>query len=158
MKSFRFLALSLGIFLALLSQNVWAQAFDYEQYPRLDFSFDELQLDLEVNPGEGSIEGTARYSATSNIDNVDSLVFQAAHMEIRNVQINDSEVGFNLRNDSLIISFEESYGAGESLEVSVNYKTIPRRFANRPGNHVVFSSPSFEQALVPLIRSSQGNF
>ncbi len=126
MKGFRFLALSLGIFLTLLSQNVWAQAFDYEQYPPLDFSFNELQLDLEVNPGEGSIEGTARYSATSNINNVDSLVLQAAHMEIRNVLINDSEAGFNLRNDSLIISFEESYGAGESLEVSVNYKTIPR--------------------------------
>jgi len=126
MKGFRFLVIGLGIFLVLISQDAWAQEFDYKQYPRLDFSFGELQLNLEVNPEEGSIEGTARYNAISNIDNIDSLVLQAAHMEIREVRVNDSEVDFNLRNDSLIIAFEEPYGAGESLEVSVNYKTIPR--------------------------------
>lgn len=116
----------LCIFLMVFSNTVCAQPFDYEAFPRLNFSINELQLDLEVDPEEGSIEGTARYSAEAKIDKVDSLILQAAHMEIRSVQLNDAEATFNLRNDSLIIKLEEPSVKSEPLEISVDYKTIPR--------------------------------
>lgn len=109
MKLLRVSALGLVVFLFGLSSTI-AQDFDYTSFPKLDFSFEELQLDLAINPQEGSIDGSASYRAAANIDGVDSLVLQAAHMEIRSVQIQGSEADFNLRNDSLIVSLKRLEG------------------------------------------------
>lgn len=127
MKMFRLSKLVVVAFLVGLASSVsHAQSFDFEKYPKLDFRFNELDLDLIINPENRSIRGEAEYKLQANIAGADSLVLQAAHMEITSVFINDSNADYHLRNDSLIVDLADSSEVGESIEVTVEYETIPK--------------------------------
>lgn len=127
MNVFRLLLLLfIALLLGMISSPSHAQQFDFEKYPKLNFSFNQLDLDLTIDPDSRNIKGTARYEIQANIEDVDSLVLQAAHMEISTVLVNDENTEFNLHNDSLIIKLPDSSETGQRYNVSVDYSTIAK--------------------------------
>lgn len=126
MNFLRFQKVAVLIFFFGLSATAHAQSFDYDSYPRLNFDFSQLQLDVDVNPSEGSLQGSARYNAKARVANLDSLVLQAAHMEILSVRLDNSEADFNLRNDSLFIALGEPSEKDQQYDLAVDYRTMPR--------------------------------
>ncbi|MDX1586979.1 MAG: hypothetical protein R3222_09550, partial [Balneolaceae bacterium] len=126
----RFGLMPLALFLIFLQASIvgisYAQEFDYEKYPRLNFNFTELSLDLTVNPESMELRGTAAYELSANIGGVDSLLLQASHMDIASVRINDNEAGFSLQNDSLIIRLPDSTIQGRSYSLGIDYSTVPK--------------------------------
>jgi hypothetical protein len=122
----RLLPLILVFIFLVNGTSVSAQEFDYEKYPRLNFDFSELALDLTVNPDNRSLRGSAAYSLSANIGGVDSVVLQAAHMDIASVQIDGGDAEYNLSNDSLIIKLPDSTIPGRAYNLSIDYSTVPK--------------------------------
>ncbi|NGP76890.1 M1 family metallopeptidase [Balneolaceae bacterium YR4-1] len=120
------LPLALLFLLLLFISPLQAQDFDFEKYPKLNFNFSQLNLDLTIDPENNGIKGTAAYELSANIGGVDSLVLQAAHMDIASVSINDAEASFTLNNDSLFIQLPDSTLPGKTYSLTVDYSTIPK--------------------------------
>lgn len=119
------LPLALLFVFALFVSNSQAQEFDFEKYPRLNFNFSQLTLDLTIDPENRGVKGSATYEMSANIGGVDSLVLQAAHMDIASVRINEEEASFTLHNDSLVVQLPDTTAPGKSYSVEVNYSTVP---------------------------------
>lgn len=117
--------LALLFVFALFVSNSQAQEFDFEKYPRLNFNFSQLTLDLTIDPENRGVKGSATYEMSANIGGVDSLVLQAAHMDIASVRINEEEASFTLHNDSLVVQLPDTTAPGKSYSVEVNYSTVP---------------------------------
>ncbi|MDZ7692874.1 MAG: hypothetical protein U5K69_17405 [Balneolaceae bacterium] len=83
-------------------------------------------MELNIDPEQKLLEGQARYEIEANIGGVDSLVVNAAHMEIRNVQVDGSEVPFRLGNDSLFINLQNPAEKGQGYTVTIGYETSPK--------------------------------
>ncbi len=111
---------------AVTGSSLNAQDFDYIKYPRLNYNYSQLNLDLTVNPDTRSLRGSAAYKLTANIGGINTLVLQAAHMDIASVRINESEAEFSLHNDSLIIQLPDSTLPGKAYNVRVDYSTVPK--------------------------------
>ncbi|MGK7369277.1 MAG: hypothetical protein ACNS64_03610, partial [Candidatus Halalkalibacterium sp. M3_1C_030] len=117
----------LSVFLLIvLSSSLRAQEFDYEKYPRLNFEYSQLNLELNINPENRRIKGSAVYKVSANIGGIDSLVLKAAHMDIASVRINESNAEYRLHNDSLIIRLPDSTTSGQGYELGIDYSTIPK--------------------------------
>lgn len=102
-----------------------AQTFDYALHPKLDFAIDDLKLELKIDPQEHLLEGRAEYGVTANIGGVDSLVLNAAHMDIENVQFDENPAQFRLENDSLFVGLSRASRKGQSYKLEITYKTKP---------------------------------
>lgn len=126
MKLSRLLPLFFFLLFGVILSAAQAQEFDYEKYPRLNFTFSELNLDLNINPDNRRIKGSAVYKMSANLQDIDSLVLQAAHMDIAAVQINNESADYNLHNDSLIVQLPDSSAEGQSYTVSIDYSTVAK--------------------------------
>ena len=126
MKLSRLLLLLLLFLSGVISSSLKAQQFDFEEYPRLNFTFSQLNLDLNINPDNRQIKGSASYKLSANIGGIDSLTLQAAHMDIASVQIDNESAEYILQDDSLFIRLPESSSAGRSYTVTIDYSTIPK--------------------------------
>ncbi len=110
----------------LLPLSANAQSFDHEKYPKLDFTFESLDLQLVVQPDSQRIEGAAAYNLTANISGADSVILNATRMEIEAVSLNEEEADYHLSNDSLIVTLPDSSETGESYDLHIKYNSIPR--------------------------------
>ena len=122
----RLLPLILFLGFVIIGSPLHAQEFDYQKYPRLNFNYSQLNLDLTINPDNRSLKGTAAYKMSANIGGVDTLVLRAAHMDIASVRINDAEAEYSLNNDSLIIELPDSTSPGKGYSLAVDYSTVPK--------------------------------
>lgn len=108
-----------------VSTRAQSSSFDYASHPKLDFSFDHLALELNINTEEQLLEGETTYEIVANISGVDSLVLNAAHMDIKGVQVNGNDVEYRLGNDSLFVALGETTELGNSYSVEIIYATSP---------------------------------
>lgn len=113
-------------FLFLWTGTLLAQSHDYASRPVLDFGFGHMDLRMVLNPGEGSLSGEVAYDITARADGRDTLVLDAAHMEIETVRVDGEEAGYRLHNDSLFVAVTDSSVMGDSYSVAVTYRAIPR--------------------------------
>ncbi|MFH5832888.1 hypothetical protein ACG2F4_03925 [Halalkalibaculum sp. DA3122] len=109
-----------------LSVNAQSPSFDYLRHPKLDFSFNHLALELNIDPEEKLLVGQATYEIEANIGGVDSLVLNAAHMDIRAVLADGKEVPYRLGNDSLFVALGETTEPGSRYSVEILYETSPK--------------------------------
>ncbi|MDX1672927.1 MAG: hypothetical protein R3211_11335 [Balneolaceae bacterium] len=120
--------------------NVFAQTFDYPAYPALDFSIDHMVLDLEIEPDGMALAGQVNYTISARIGGADTLIFNAPHMEIMEVTVDEMQADFRLHNDSLFVAITDSAVAGDRFEAAVNYRTRPVFGVIRNHNGSVWSS------------------
>jgi len=123
-KIFQFVFLGF-VFAAWVNVST-AQTFDYSRYPDLDFTIEHLELQLDLATEETSIDGIARYRLSANVGGTDSVVMQAAHMDIQQVMANETETSYYLVNDSLIVSLPSTPAAGQELTVEIKYRAVPK--------------------------------
>lgn len=130
-----------------------AQQFDYALHPRLDFTFNELALDLKISPDEHLLEGRAEYRLEANISGVDSLILQAAHMDIERVELDGEQAEFRLGNDSLFVALNSPAVAGRSHSLEVTYRSEPKFGVHFAGNRQVWSSflPNSTRHWLPVV-------
>lgn len=144
----------------LLPQKVAAQSFDHQLYPKLDFNFEHLDLQLAVRPDSQRIEGIAEYRMTANISGADSIILNATRMEIESVSLNEEGADFHLSNDSLIIALPDSSEAGQSYDLNIKYNSIPRFGLLKNAHGTIWTSllPASHRHWLPTVDNPHVSF
>jgi hypothetical protein len=81
--------------------------FDYDQNPKLPYSFNHLDLDLTVDTYQGILRGVATYSISAKIPGQTQVILHAAALEIDAITFDGSEKDFMVSGDSLIIDLSD---------------------------------------------------
>lgn len=142
------------IFILILgfSDVLIAQDWDYQKYPKMDITLQHLNADLHIDEF-GAIEGDVLYRATVNIDDPDSLVFDASRLNILGVSVNDTERDFTALNDELVIYLDEVFASGSVLNIRIQYEANPRFGILRDVNRTTWTSqlPKSTRHWLPVI-------
>jgi|GEM_PF-581556 len=140
------------LFLIPLSE-VQAQSFDYESHPKLDFSFDSLELDLGIQPQNLRIDGAAHYQLKANVSEADTVVLYAAHLDISSASVNGKEADYMLHNDSLFVPLEKPSQAGDTFKLDIRYSGSTSFGLLKDANESVWTSllPKAQRHWVPII-------
>ncbi|MCW9706621.1 hypothetical protein [Fodinibius salsisoli] len=137
-----------------------AQSFDHTPHPRLDFDFTELNLQLGLQPQNLQIDGAATYQIKANIDEADTVILQAARLDISSASIDGNEADFSLQNDSLFIPLSEPAKEGETFELRIRYSAAPKFGLLKNKNNMVWSSqlPRSQRHWVPIVDNPHVTF
>lgn len=130
----------------------FSQDWDYEKYPKLDVDLQHLDADIRLDEF-GTIQGDVLYRALVNIDDPDSLVFDASRLSITLVSVNDTEKDFTVQNDRLIIYLDEAFAQESVLNIRVQYEANPRFGVLRDTNRTTWTSqlPKSNRHWLPVI-------
>jgi len=79
-----------------------AQSADFEAFPRMNVEYTHLDLQLSVND-DLLVEGEAVYRLRTRRGGLDSLILDAAGIEVQQLAWNDSELDYRVENDRLVI-------------------------------------------------------
>ncbi len=143
--------------MALVSDNLKAQSFDHEPYPKLDFNFINLELSLGIQPQNLRIDGEARYQVEANISGADTLTLYASHLDVSNVSVDGETADYSLQNDSLFVLVDDSTEAGSQYEVTIRYSGRPQFGVLQNRNETIWSSqlPRAQRHWVPIVDHPQ---
>lgn len=147
LKLFFFFVLVFGA-----SDLIYSQDWDYQKYPKLDINLQHLNADLHIDD-LGAIEGDVLYRATVNIDDPDSLVFDASRLNILGVSVNDAEKEFSASNDRLVIYLNEVFAERSVLNIRIQYEANPKFGVFRDVNRTMWTSqlPKTTRHWLPVI-------
>lgn len=153
-------ALFLAGFMVLIisaTSYVKAQSFDHEPYPKLDFNFVNLELNLGVQPQNLRIDGEAKYQVEANISGADTLTLYASHLDISNVSVDGEAADFSLQNDSLFILVDDSTEEGSQYEVNIRYSGRPQFGVLQNRTETMWSSqlPRAQRHWIPIVDHPQ---
>ena len=74
-----------------------------------------------------TISGTATHRLSAITGPLDRLEFDAAELEIKAVRVGGEPATFETADDKLKIAMPRALGAGEEIEVAIDYASQPRR-------------------------------
>lgn len=150
MKRFKFI-FTLFIFFGC-ANILYSQNWDYEKYPKLDIDLLHLNTDLRIDEF-GMIEGDVLYRASVNIDDPDSLIFDASRLNIQMVSVNDAEKEFSVQNDHLIIYLDQVFARESVLNIRIQYQANPHFGVHRDVNRTTWTSqlPKSTRHWLPII-------
>ncbi|WP_440998587.1 hypothetical protein [Fodinibius sp. SL11] len=148
---------SLTILIGTGISSVQAQSFDHEPYPKLDYDFISVNLNLGVQPQNMRIDGEATYQVEANISGADTLTLYASHLDVSNVSVDGEAVDFSLQNDSLFIPVDDSTVAGSQYEVNIRYSGRPQFGVLQNQHETIWSSqlPRAQRHWIPIVDHPQ---
>lgn len=118
---------------------LYSQDWDYQKYPKMDITLQHLNADIRIDEF-GAIEGDVLYRATVNIDDPDSLVFDASRLNIMGVSVNETEREFTVSNDRLVIFLDEAFVRESVLNIRIQYDGNPKYGVLRDVNRTTWTS------------------
>src|SRR5699024_9062329 len=113
--------------LLLLTQpeNPTVNSFDYSATPDLQVDYTKLSVEMGIQPQNLMIDGAATYQFKAKEDSIDKLSMHASDMEIQYVLVDEQEVDFQLKNNSLVIPLPFHALEGEEHSVKIRYSASP---------------------------------
>lgn len=139
-------------FVFCFTNLLYSQDWDYQKYPKLDITLQHLNADIHIDEF-GGIEGDVLYRASVNIDDPDSLVFDASRLDILGVWVNDAEKQFSAQNDQLVIYLDQVFARQSVLNIRIQYEANPRYGVLRDVNRTTWASllPKSTRHWLPVI-------
>jgi len=152
-RSFSSFIFVVCFFLIAFSSPAQAQSFDYKSYPKLDFNFQSLELDLGLQPQNLRIDGAAKYQIEANVSGADTLTLYASRLDISSVSVNEESADYSLSNDSLFVLVDDSSEAGQKYTVNIRYSGSPKFGLLKDKNGTVWTSqlPKTQRHWMPII-------
>jgi aminopeptidase N len=115
----------------------------YHGTVKKEFNLVHTQLNLIPDWAERYLHGTAYITVTPFGDRSDRLVLDARSMTISEVNLLNgdilTELGYDHRNDSLVIDLNRIYAPGDTLTVMVDYTSKPEEQEDE-GGHAIRST------------------
>ncbi len=129
-----FLAVPIFLLLAaVLAARAEPRAFAPEgtptrYMPTRQYDLQHLRLDLAFDWDAKSVSGTATNTLVPLLPGADSVVLDAAGLDVRTVRVNGAERPFTLdpQAQTLTVSLDRGYGPQDRLEVAVDYSAHPQ--------------------------------
>ena len=134
-----------------------AQVVDYEPNLTLPYSFEHLQLTLEVETDEATFLGVATWSMKLNEPGVDTVKFLSLRSDIKSVRFNEFLVEHTMKADSLFVPLSDSLAVDENFKVEIVYKSDPQFGIHKTPSGTYWSSflPGARSDLFPSIPHPQ---
>lgn len=135
-----------------LIRPLHSQDWDYQKYPKLDIALQHLNADIHIDEF-GAIEGDVLYRATVNIDDPDSLVFDASRLNILGVWVNEAVKEFSAQNEHLVIYLDQVFARQSVLNIRIRYEANPKFGVLRDVNRTTWTSqlPKSTRHWLPVI-------
>lgn len=114
--------LSILLLLITGAQNCAVEEWDYEQNPKLPYSFNHLDLDMTVDPTNETVKGVAIYSISAKIPAQTELILHASALEIDGVTFDGNEREFLVTGDSLIIDLADTLSMTSESELAITWQ------------------------------------
>ncbi len=108
---------------ALTAQDRPDTQWQYEPYPELPFTLNEIQLDLNIEPASALIEGVGRYQLSARQPGLSEVVFNTSDIEIQSVFAGEQEIDFWVSEDSLIMPLPDTLENKESTELIITWQS-----------------------------------
>jgi hypothetical protein len=139
------------------SAQAQSQNFDHESYPKLDFNFQSLKLDLGIQPQNLRIDGAANYQLKANVSEADTITLYAGHMDISAVSVDGNAMNYSLQNDSLFVPLDDPSQKGQQYNLSIRYSGNPKFGLLKNNNQTVWSSqlPMAQRHWIPIVDNPQ---
>lgn len=118
----RILTFALLIFIST-SLKAQQKDFEYPLYPTMDVDFLSLSMNVTLDPAKGTVSGLATYTASANIDGVTRIVLNTAESSIEAVTIDDTELDYEVKSDSLIIQLGDTLNANQEVAFTVTWES-----------------------------------
>jgi aminopeptidase N len=95
--------------------------------PARQYHLEHLKLDLAFDWDARSVAGTATHTLTPLLPGLDSLVFNAAGLDVHQVRVNGAERPFALdpQAQTLTVKLDRSYGPADRIEAAIDYAAHP---------------------------------
>lgn len=116
---------SIFLFVFCVSVIGFAQSFDYEERPRLNFKFSDAVIDLRVDPAEGTIRGSVKYTVEANVNGAERLMLQAPQLQVDSVLTGGKTTAFEQENGVLHVSLTDSSVMQQQYDVQIYYQGAP---------------------------------
>lgn len=147
------------LFVFGLINPLYSQNWDYQKYPKLDISLQHLNADIHIDEF-GAMEGDVLYRATVNIDDPDSLVFDASRLNILGVWVNDAQKEFSAQNEQLVIYLDQVFASQSVLNIRIQYEANPKFGVLRDVNRTKWTSqlPKSTRHWLPVIDHPRAEF
>lgn len=96
--------------------------------PARQYDLQHLRLDLAFDWDEKSVAGTATNTLVPLVPGLDSLVFHAEALDVKQVRVNGAETPFRLLPgaQTLTVQLGRAYGPEDRLEVAIDYSAHPK--------------------------------
>lgn len=96
--------------------------------PTRQYDLQTLRLDLTFDWDARSVEGTVTNTLAPLLPGVDTLVFNAAGLDVHKTRVNGAERPFTLdpQAQTLTVKLDHGYGPADSLEVAIDYSAHPK--------------------------------
>lgn len=107
-----------------LSGLLFAQDWDYQEYPRLNFEIEHIDADIRISQTL-AVEGDIEYNIRFRMGDVDSLVLDAVRMNVESVYVNGDEAAFETGDETLIVFMNESQARGSDAVLRIRYSANP---------------------------------
>ncbi len=126
--------------------------WNYEAYPSLPFELNQVQLNIQVEPGLALIKGSGTYSLRSKQPKVTQLVFNTSNLDVKEVSSKGQKLDFQVVSDSLIINLPDTLNANERTEVLISWEsTSPYGIHKDAAGHLWTSlNPQARSHWIPL--------
>lgn len=98
--------------------------FDYQVQPKLPYSFNHLDLSLDINPEKNIVRGVAAYDISAKLPTKADLILHAAEIEIDAVVYNGKEVEYRVSGDSLIIELPDTLSNTQHSELEITWQAL----------------------------------
>ncbi len=130
-----------------------AQQLEYASHPTRPFDFEQIRLELQVNPADSVVRGQATYTMKSLWDKTDKLIMDAHRIDIQRITVGNQNAQFELHNDSLIITFPRPLDTNQEAKMQIVYEASPGYAWQVCSNGTIFSSffPERRAYLFPII-------
>ena len=121
--------------------------WDYQPYPQLDISIEHANGTIQIDEA-GVIGGTVSYD------------FDAVELDIRSVQMNNSDVSFTVSDDQLNILLSERFPSGSEATIEIQYSGESGFGFHQSESQVHWSSalPKVTSHWLPVIDSPRISF
>lgn len=114
----------LSIFLLIFTgaQDCAMDEWDYEQNPKLPYTFNHLDLDLTIEPDQEVVKGVATYSLSAKLPGQTQVILHAAALEIDAVTFDGNDTEYTISGDSLIISLADTLSMTSESELRITWQ------------------------------------
>jgi len=148
------LSILLVVFFVFITENSFAQNWDYELYPRADIELTHLDAELKLE-SDGRIQGDIMYSGTLKNSFADSLFFDAASLDIHSVTINGREADFIVQDLKLILIPDEPFSKDTEIQIGIKYEGVPSFGVHQSATGTIWTSllPLTTRHWLPIIDS-----
>ncbi len=93
-----------------------------------DFHVEHVKLDLNVDPEDKRLEGTAHITLSSLVDSLTRLEFDAVELDVKDMKLSTGTISsFENTGRKLTIFLDKALKAYGNLTVSIRYSGEPRR-------------------------------